>query len=86
MYPAPKGYSDAKLSVGTYDDTLGEWILPYEDVRTSSDPDKMLLAFLNATYELGADAAGWDRDNLEVNPHRLDDRIYRGQAAWRHRL
>lgn len=86
LYPEPKGYRDAKLSVGHFDTDLGEWVLPYEDVRTSADPDKILLQFLNETYALGADNAGWDRADLEVDPHRLDAKIYRGQAAWRHRL
>ena len=86
FYPEPSGYRDAHMPVGHFDTNLGEWILPYEEVRTSPDPDKTLLAFLNATYVAGAEAAHWDRAALEVDPHRLDDRIYRGLAAWRHRL
>ena len=38
--------------------------LPYEDVRTSADPKATLLDFLQSAYEAGADAAGWDRDEL----------------------
>jgi hypothetical protein len=39
-------------------------ILPYEHVRTSSDPKTTLLAFLESAFEAGADAAGWNRDEL----------------------
>lgn len=39
-------------------------LLPYEDVRTSADPKATLLDFLQSAYEAGADAAGWDRDEL----------------------
>jgi uncharacterized protein DUF5996 len=39
-------------------------ILPYETVRTASDPHRTLLEFLESTYEAGADAAGWDRAGL----------------------
>jgi hypothetical protein len=44
---------------------LGEFLLPYEDVRAAADPDEALLAFLRSTYEAAADLAGWDRAALE---------------------
>jgi hypothetical protein len=40
-------------------------LFPYEDVRTSADPKATLLEFLQSAYEAGADAAGWNRDELE---------------------
>ena len=40
-------------------------VLPYDAVRTSSDPRATLLAFLESAYRAGADAAGWDRGDLE---------------------
>jgi hypothetical protein len=39
--------------------------LPYEAVRTASDPDSALLAFLQSTYEAAAESAHWDRGALE---------------------
>jgi len=42
--------------------------LPYEAVRTAADPDQLLLAFLQATYDVAADLADWDRAALE-RPH-----------------
>jgi len=62
-YPEPPGYRDTPLRVegARWDDGLGEFILPYELVRTAADPDALLLAFLQRTYE----AAAWDRPALE---------------------
>ncbi len=76
-YPAPSGYTEGNVSVGRYDETLGEWVLPYADVRTSGDPEQTLLTFLNETYALAADLGKWDRATLEVDPHRLDAEIFR---------
>ncbi|MEA2585359.1 MAG: hypothetical protein QOF33_3444, partial [Thermomicrobiales bacterium] len=45
--------------------TLREFVLSYETVRTASDPDAMLLAFLQSTYEAGANLADWNRSTLE---------------------
>jgi hypothetical protein len=66
-YPEPPGYRDTPIDVESarWDDELGEFILPYEVVRTAEDPDLMLLAFLQRTYEAAATAAGWDRQALE---------------------
>jgi hypothetical protein len=39
---------------------MGEFLLPYEAVRTAADPRRALLDFLETTYRAGAGAAGWD--------------------------
>jgi hypothetical protein len=41
------------------------WILPYEGVRLSADPDGAVLEFLQSTYDVAADLAKWDRHSLE---------------------
>jgi hypothetical protein len=66
-YPEPEGFREIDLGISDarYDGQLGEFILPYEAVRTSVDPDRLLLAFLQATYEAAADSAHWDRAALE---------------------
>jgi hypothetical protein len=48
-----------------WDDGLGEFVLPYELVRTAPDPEALLLAFLQSTYEAAATTARWDREALE---------------------
>ncbi len=36
--------------------------------RSAADPDAVLTAFLQSTYEAAADAAGWGRAVLECAP------------------
>jgi hypothetical protein len=66
-YPEPAHYGTTKLRTpgAFYDGGLGEFILPYDVVRTSSDPEGLLLGFLQETYEAAADLAHWDRAALE---------------------
>ena len=61
-YPAPEGFSDAPVPAPAYfDHALGEFILPYEAVRTAADPDALVRGFLAATYEAAASLGRWDR-------------------------
>ncbi|MGZ4619581.1 MAG: DUF5996 family protein, partial [Frankiaceae bacterium] len=53
-----------------YDEGLGEFVLPYDAVRTAADPDSTLLAFLQSTYEAAAELGGWDRAALEAGRER----------------
>jgi hypothetical protein len=66
-YPEPPGFRDAPVRpVGAYYSAeLGEFVLPYDAVRTAGDPDAALLDFLQSTYEAAADRANWDRAALE---------------------
>lgn len=65
--PEPPGLADAIIlpAAASYNRQLGEFILPYEAVRTADNPDAMLLDFAQSTYEAGASLAGWDRAILE---------------------
>jgi hypothetical protein len=69
-YPEPDGYREAPVSPpsASYDAELGEYVLPYEVVRTADDPDATLLAFLQSTYAAAADSGSWDRAALERDP------------------
>ncbi len=66
-YPEPPGFRETAVrpAAAFFDDTLGEFLLPYEAVRTAADPDVALLEFLQSTYEAAAEAAHWDRESLE---------------------
>ena len=66
-YPAPTGFADAPLrpAAAVFDTNLQEFILDYEAVRTSADPDAMLMDFFQSTYEAAANAGNWDRAALE---------------------
>ena len=49
-YPEPDGFRDHAVTstAARFDDALGEFVLPYEVVRTSVDPDAVLLEFLHS--------------------------------------
>ena len=67
MYPEPAGFSAARIEPagGVYEQTFGEFILPYRSAAETEDPDATVLAFLESTYAAGATLAGWDREALE---------------------
>jgi hypothetical protein len=66
-YPAPNAFSKATVSPSGayYSKDLGEFVLPYDEVREAASPDEVLLEFLQTTYQAAADNADWDRDALE---------------------
>ena len=67
-YPEPAGFRAAKIAHGRFDETFGEFILPYAEVQIVSDPERMLGEFLQSTYAAAADLAKWDRASLEREP------------------
>ncbi|MEV6228912.1 DUF5996 family protein [Saccharopolyspora shandongensis] len=69
-YPEPAGYVQhpVRPADASYSPEVGEFLLPYEAVRTAADPDATLLEFLQTTYEAAADNGAWDRRQLEVAP------------------
>lgn len=73
MAPEPAGFREARVLPDSafYHQELGEFLLRYEDVRTSRSPREMLLAFFESTYEAGANLANWDRAALERKPRNL---------------
>jgi hypothetical protein len=75
-YPEPDGFSKypVRPEMAYYHKELGEFILPYEVVRTAHKPDTVLLDFLQSTYEAAADLAEWDRSALErkIDPPMSD--------------
>ena len=72
VYPEPDGFSswEVRPAAAFYDPTLREFVLPYGAVRTASDPDAMLLSFLQSTYDAAAELGRWDRSALELPPAR----------------
>jgi hypothetical protein len=66
-YPAPAGFRQASVRprAAVYSSELGEFLLPYNEVRTAARPDDTLLEFLQSTYEAAADLGHWDRTALE---------------------
>jgi hypothetical protein len=69
-YPLPEGFGTAPIvpEAAFYSPELGEFLLPYDAVRTADNPDALLQAFLQSTYEAAANGAGWQRAALERDP------------------
>jgi hypothetical protein len=65
--PAPEGLAEARVEPAGayYTKEMGLFILPYDVVRLADDPEAVLAAFLNTTYDASARLAGWDREELE---------------------
>jgi hypothetical protein len=66
-YPEPNGFREYPIqpSEAFYHSAMGEFLLPYDVVRTSKSPDEVLMSFLQSTYEAAATRAKWDRRALE---------------------
>lgn len=66
-YPEPSGFAQAQVrpEQAFYNAQMKEFMLPYDDVRTSDDPDAMVLAFFESTYSAAANLGAWDRAALE---------------------
>ena len=66
-YPAPEGFASAHVrpAQAIFSKELGEFILPYDAVRTAANPRAVLMDFLQSTYDAAADLGKWDRAALE---------------------
>lgn len=66
-YPQPEGYASARVAPAAafYHPAMGEYVLPYDAVRTASDPVETLLAFFQSTYDAAAECGRWERAALE---------------------
>lgn len=66
-YPTPEGFGevDVEPAEAVWSEELGEFLLPYEAVRSAASPDEALSSFLESTYRAAADLGRWDRGRLE---------------------
>ncbi len=69
-YPTPDGFGARAVrpAAASWNAELGEFLLPYDAVRTAAEPEDALLEFLQSTYEAAAETGGWDRRALERGP------------------
>jgi hypothetical protein len=65
--PEPKGLKMARIqpAAAFYHNELGEFVLPYDAVRSAASPDREIHAFIDSSYERAATLAQWDRAALE---------------------
>jgi hypothetical protein len=68
--PEPAGFREAAIQPAEayYHGELGEFVLPYEAVRTAADPERAIQMFVDTTYVHAATLAKWDRAALERAP------------------
>ncbi|HVC78089.1 MAG TPA: DUF5996 family protein [Candidatus Micrarchaeaceae archaeon] len=67
-YPAPDGIDRVVVEPreAAWSSTSGEFLLPYDTVRSSSDPRRTIRDFLNSTYLGAASVMGWSTKLAEV--------------------
>ena len=63
-YPAPPGFAHASLSppAARWDQTLGEYILDWDDVRAAADPRAVAVEFARSVFRHACLVCGWDTD------------------------
>src|SRR6201999_3159923 len=85
-YPEPDGFKAAQVRPATahWDAAFGEFVLPYDAVRTAPDPDAALMDFFQSTYEAAADLAQWPRSELEraLTSPSSPGRGFRSGPGW----
>jgi hypothetical protein len=74
IYPTPPSFSEQKVrpAEAFFSKEMGEFLLPYDVVRQSGNPEETLLQFLQSTYEAAANTAQWDRTKLEADFSAFD--------------
>jgi hypothetical protein len=70
--PAPDGFGKQSVrpAAAYYNNEMGEFLLMYDDVRSSASPRGALLDFCQSTYVAAADLGHWDRAGLEKSPSK----------------
>jgi hypothetical protein len=64
--PEPQGFKSSSVSPSAaFYSPLREFLLMYDDIRQTANPDSMLLDFLQSTYDAGATLGNWPRQELE---------------------
>ena len=61
-FPKPDGLEQARVEpAGTkWVPAIGEWVLDYDELRRSKDPDADLLRFFESTYQAVAELGKWN--------------------------
>lgn len=62
LVPRPPGCETAPISPHFADwvEAMGEWMMPYEDLRACGDPRQAVLDFLGSAYAAAGSLGGWD--------------------------
>ena len=76
IYPTPPSFGELQVAPqgAFYSKEMGEFLLPYDVVRQSENPEETLLQFLQSTYDAAANTAHWDREKLEFDFYEFENR------------
>jgi hypothetical protein len=66
-YPSATEFGKQKVQPkhAFWSEEMGEFFLKYEDVQRTTNPEKVLLSFLQSTYDAVVNTSQWDRTKLE---------------------
>jgi hypothetical protein len=72
-HPAVEGFKDASLSVpaARWEESLGEFVLDWDDVRSSGDPHTTSVQFARSVFQHACEVCRWDPAlpaSVEGNP------------------
>ena len=59
-HPARDGFADALMPPARWDAALGEYVLDWDDVRSSPDPRAVALDFAHTAFRHACTVCGWD--------------------------
>lgn len=67
LTPRPEGCESASVEpdYAGWTEAMGQWLMPYEAVRTSDEPRQAILSFLNSVYRVAIERGGWDAEAHE---------------------
>jgi hypothetical protein len=59
-HPAPDGFAQGQVAGARWDGTLGEYVLDWDDVRSSADPHEVALEFARSAFSHACVVCEWD--------------------------
>ena len=83
--PEPAGFKEAAVQPAQsyYHRELGEFLLPYEAVRTAGDPDKMISEFIDTTYRQAGLLGGWDLASLDRRHQKRTSKLMKDMKVMK---
>ena len=71
-YPTPESFAARPVApdAASFNQELGEFVLPYDAVRQADSPEDTLMAFLESTYRAAAETGDWNQAALELSDPR----------------
>jgi hypothetical protein len=70
---------------GFFDTQLGEFLLPYDQVRLAQDPERLVLDFFQRSYDAAAGLGHWEpalaQESVYMKELRERERARRKTAA-----